>query len=150
MNRGQYFLSAKLVKAIHQNFGGFHPGYRDVHASGRYYAGTFTATAEAKKLSRAIHLQGEPIPVTVRYSNSPFGHPWGPVTTCAMGTKFFLPDGTVTDLIALEMPLFITRTPEETLDLLTSVRSEVNLGSPDPDKFRQFVATRQWVAHGYS
>jgi len=149
MNRGQYFLSAKLVKAIHQNFGGFHPGYRDVHASGRYYAGTFTATAEAKKLSRAIHLQGEPIPVTVRYSNSPFGHPWGPVTTCAMGTKFFLPDGTVTDLIALEMPLFITRTPEETLDLLTSVRSEVNIGSPDPDKFRQFVATRPWVAHAY-
>jgi NAD(P)-dependent dehydrogenase (short-subunit alcohol dehydrogenase family) len=30
---------------------GFHPGYRGVHVQGRYYAATFRATPEAKKLS---------------------------------------------------------------------------------------------------
>ena len=70
MNHGQYRIAAKLVEMIHQDFQGFHPGYRDVHASGRYYAGTFKATPEAKKLSRAVHLQGDAVPVTVRHSNS--------------------------------------------------------------------------------
>jgi len=42
MNHGQYRINAKLVEMIHQDFQGFHPGYRDVHASGRYYLGTFT------------------------------------------------------------------------------------------------------------
>ena len=50
MNHGQYRIAAKLVEGIHQVFQGFHPGYRDVHANGRYYAGTFKATPEAKKL----------------------------------------------------------------------------------------------------
>ena len=44
MNHGQYRIASQLVEAIHQDFQGFHAGYRDVHSSGRYYAGTFTAT----------------------------------------------------------------------------------------------------------
>jgi catalase len=50
---------------IQEDFQGFHPGYRGVHAQGRYYAAIFKATPEAKKLSRAVHLQGQPVPVTV-------------------------------------------------------------------------------------
>ena len=107
MNHGQYAIAAKLVEMIHQDFQGFHPGYRDVHAQGRYYAGTFKATPEAKKLSRAIHLQGDPIPVTVRHSNSRSGNPWGPATTASMAVRFYLPDGTVTDLVSLPLPLFL-------------------------------------------
>ena len=93
-NHGQYHLSAKLVEMIHRDFQGFHPGYRDVHASGRYYAGVFKATPEARKLSRAVHLQGDSVPVTVRYSNSRSGNPWGPATTASMAVRFYLPDGT--------------------------------------------------------
>src|SRR3984885_3219552 len=118
MNHGQYRISAQLVEMIHQDFQGFHAGYRDVHANGRYYAGAFKATPEAKKLSRAIHLQGDPIPVTVRHSNSRSGNPLGPATTVSMAVKFYLPDGTITDLVMLPLLLFFARTPEETLEFL--------------------------------
>ena len=147
MNHGQYQISAKLVEMIHQDFQGFHPGYRDVHASGRYYAGTFKATPQARKLTRAVHLQGDPVPVTVRHSNSASGNPWGPATTVSMAVKFFLPDGTITDLIALPVPIFPTRTPEETLGFLEAVRPDPATNKPDPARVGQFLATRPWVGH---
>src|SRR5258707_13665612 len=101
MNHGQHRISAKLVEMIHQNFQGFHPGYRDVHAAGRYYAGTFKATAQARKLSRAVHLQGDPVPVTVRHSNSASENQWGLAGSVSMPGKYFLPDVTVTDRVPL-------------------------------------------------
>jgi catalase len=146
MNHGQYRIAAKLVEAIHQDFQGFHPGYRDVHAQGRYYAGTFKATPEAKRLSRALHLQGDPIPVTVRHSNSGSGNPLGPATSVSMAVKFYLPDGTVTDLVALPFPLFFARTPEETLEFLEAVRPDPTTGKPNPKTLEPFLATRPWVA----
>nr|WP_283256044.1 catalase family peroxidase [Dyella humicola] len=132
---------------IHQDFQGFHPGYRDVHASGRYYAGVFRATPEAKALSRAVHLQGDSVPVTVRYSNSGSGNPWGPATTASMSARFYLPDGTVTDLVSLPFPLFFARTPEETLEFLEAVRPDPGTGKPDPYRIEPFLAARPWVAH---
>jgi catalase len=147
INHGQYRLSAKLVEMIHQDFQGFHPGYRDVHASGRYYAGVFKATPEARKLSRAIHLQGDPVPVTVRYSNSRSGNPWGPATTASMAVRFYLPDGTLTDLVSLPIPLFFARTPDETLEFLEAVRPNPETGEPDPKRIGPFLAGRPWVAH---
>jgi putative intracellular protease/amidase len=67
----EYFRPSQLVDLIHQNtksFGVFHPGYRAAHANGRFYARTFTATLQAKALSRAFHLQQDPVPVTSRFS----------------------------------------------------------------------------------
>jgi hypothetical protein len=49
-------LAAELVEMVHEVSQGFHPGYRRVHAQGRYYAAIFKATPEAKKLSRAVLL----------------------------------------------------------------------------------------------
>ena len=147
MNHGQYRIAPKLVEAIHQNFQGFHPGYRDVHASGRYYAGTFKATADAKRLSRAVHFQDDPTPVTVRYSNSKSGNPWGPATTPSMAVRFYLPDGTTTDLVSLTLPLFLARTPEETLEFLDAVRPDPKTGQPDPNRIGAFLGTHPWVAH---
>jgi catalase len=85
MAPSQYRLAAELVQMIHENFQGFHPGYRGVHAQGRYYAGIFKATTEAKKLSRAVHLQGQPVPATVRHGHSASVNPWGPATSPSMG-----------------------------------------------------------------
>jgi catalase len=67
----EYFRPSRLVDLIHQNtnsFGVFHPGYRAVRANGRFYAGTFTPTPQAKAFSRALHLQDDPVPVTSRFS----------------------------------------------------------------------------------
>ena len=73
MTPSQYRLASELVEMIHEDFQGFHPGYRDVHAQGRYYFAIFKATSEAKKLSRAVHLQGQPVPATVRHGHSGSG-----------------------------------------------------------------------------
>jgi catalase len=147
LNHGQYRLSTKLVEMVHQDFQGFHPGYRDVHSSGRYYSGVFRATPEARKLSRAVHLQGDAVPVTVRHSNSRSGNPWGPATTASMAVRFYLPDGTVTDLVSLTIPLFLARTPDETVEVLEALQPDPATGEPDPERIMPFLAERPWVAH---
>jgi hypothetical protein len=104
MNSHQYRLATQLVELIHAHQG-YHPGYRAIHAQGRYYAGQFTAMPEARHISRADHFQGQPVPVTVRHSNSPSANPFGPSDSVSMATRFYLPDGRVTDLIALPITL---------------------------------------------
>jgi catalase len=146
MKSHQYRLAEELVDMLH-HIQGFHPGYRAIHAQGRYYAGTFTATPEARRISRAVHLQGQPVPVTVRHSNSPSANPFGPADTVSMATRFYLPDGRVTDLIALPISLFFTRTPEETLALLQAANVDPATGQPDMASLGQFLSTRPWVAH---
>ena len=48
---------------------GVHPGYRAVHAKGVFCRGTFTAAPQARELTRAAHMQGEPVDVLARFSN---------------------------------------------------------------------------------
>ena len=146
MNHGQYVITEKLVDLIHGNFQGFHPGYRDVHANGRYYAATFVATPEAKALTRAVHFQGAPIPVTVRHSVSASGNPLGAPTAPSMSVKFYLPDGTVTDIVMLTLPIFPVRTPEETAEFLEAIKPDVVNGFSDVKKLNEFGSTRPWVA----
>ena len=147
MAPSQYRLAVELVEMIHEDFQGFHPGYRGVHAQGRYYAAIFKATPEAKKLSRAVHLQGQPVPATVRHGHSPSGNPWGPAYAPSMAVKFYLPDGTVTDLIAITIPVFFGRTPDEVLEILKTLKPDPATGKPDEAKVMQFLATRPWVAN---
>lgn len=149
MAPSQYRLAAELVEMIHEDFQGFHPGYRGVHAQGRYYAAIFKATPEAKKLSRAVHLQGQPVPVTVRHGHSASGNPWGPAVTPSMAVKFYLPDGTITDLIALTIPVFFGRTPDEVLEGLKALKPDPATGKPDEKKIRQLLATRPWIANAF-
>ncbi|HZC89820.1 MAG TPA: catalase, partial [Mycobacterium sp.] len=49
--------------------GGAQPGYRALHAKGKLYRGSFTATPEAGQLSRAAHLNGSTVPALVRFSS---------------------------------------------------------------------------------
>ena len=112
MNHEQYWRSEQLVDLLHETFG-FHPGWRAVHGLGRMYTGTFTATPQAKQYTRAVHMQGDPTPVTARFSYSFPDMPGRPAAAqSAMATKFYLPNGAVTDLIALSHTLFPFRTPE--------------------------------------
>ena len=54
MNHGPFYLSAELVVGVHRDADGIFAGYRAVHAFGRSYAGTCTATPVAKTLSGAV------------------------------------------------------------------------------------------------
>jgi catalase len=90
------------------------PGYRSLHAKGRFYAGTFTATPEATELCRAAHLDGQPHEVTVRWSNAG-GNPKVPdpkPDIRGMAVRFRQPDGSATDLLGQTSPRFPTDDPE--------------------------------------
>jgi catalase len=99
---------------------GRHPGYRALHAKGTLLKGTFTATPEAGRLTRAAHMQGEPVPVTVRVSNGA-GNPDIPdykPDVRGLAVKFYLPDGSRTDIVSQTAPRFPVSTPEAFVELM--------------------------------
>ncbi|MDO7867311.1 catalase [Nocardioides jiangxiensis] len=109
---------AEAIDRINAVFGR-HAGHRALHAKGRFYTATFTPTAEAGRLGRALHLQA-PVPVWVRFSNGG-GHPGvgdGAPDVRGIGVSFRLPDGTATDLLGQTAPRFPVRTPEDFIALV--------------------------------
>ena len=108
---------------------GRHDGSRTLHAKGAFYTATFTATPDAAALCRAGHLQGEPVPAWVRWSNGG-GHPRssdrGPDVR-GMAISFRLPDGTATDLLGQNAPRFPVRTPESFLRLVEAAGNPLKL-----------------------
>src|SRR5262245_15621999 len=61
-------VAEELVDALNALFGK-HPGFRAAHAKGIVCEGEFTPAASAAALSKAPHLQGPPVKVTVRFSD---------------------------------------------------------------------------------
>jgi catalase len=107
-------FAERVVDAINAASGA-HPGHRAAHAKGTLMAGRFTPFASG--LTRAAHLQEEAVPVTVRFSNGG-GDPGIPDYARegrGMAVKFYLPDGSRTDIVALSLPCFFVRTPEDFL-----------------------------------
>lgn len=141
MNRGQFYEANQLVAAVHNAEGGIFEGFRAAHAYGRIYAGTFTATPAAKTLSRAAHFRGTPVPVTARFSGSSGNPAKAPSNIVALATKFYLPDGTVTDLIGITLPAFFARTPEEFYAFAKANTRDPLTGQPDLAKLQAFMAT---------
>jgi catalase len=112
-------LSPKqAVDIINQRFGGH--GARALHAKGTLVKGTFSATPQAAGLTRARHMQGEPVDATVRFSNGsgdPHAPDYGPEVR-GMAVKFYLPDGGRTDISAQTVPRFPVRTPDAFVNLI--------------------------------
>jgi catalase len=109
----------QAIAAANEAFGR-HPGRRALHAKGTLLKGTFTASPEAAALTAAKHMQGEPVPVTVRVSNGG-GDPDVPdyaPDVRGLAVKLYLPDGSRTDIVAQSAPRFPVRTPEVFLELL--------------------------------
>jgi catalase len=107
-------LAVEAVDAINA-ISGVHPGHRAAHAKGTLLTGTFTPSAEASELTTAAHIQGEPSRVTVRFSNGG-GDPGIPDYARegrGLAVKFYLADGAKTDIVALTLPCFFVRTPED-------------------------------------
>jgi catalase len=124
-------LAEAAVDAINA-VSGTHPGHRAAHAKGTLMAGTFTPTPEAARLTRAAHMQGEPARVTVRFSNGG-GDPGVPDYARegrGMAVKFYLPDGSKTDIVGLSLPCFFVRTPEDFLDFTLARKDPERLMPP--------------------
>jgi catalase len=99
---------------------GVHAGYRALHAKGTLLTGTFTATPEAAQLTRAGHMQGEPVRATIRFSNGG-GDPDAPdyaPDVRGLAVKFYLPDGSKADIVAQTLPRFPFHGPEPFVELL--------------------------------
>jgi len=122
---------------------GVHPGYRAAHAKGLFCRGTFTAKPEARELTRAAHMQGEPVEVTVRFSNGS-GNPEAPDADRrdgrGMATAFHLPGGGETDIVAITIPVFFVRTANDFLEFLRVRKPDPETGEMDMEKVRAFVA----------
>jgi catalase len=122
-------LHEEVVDAINE-ISGVHPGHRAAHAKGTLLTGTFTGSGT--DLTTAAHLQGEPVPVTARFSNGG-GDPNIPDYARegrGMAVKFYLPDGGKTDIVALTLPCFFVRTPEDFLSF-TRARKDPEKLLPD-------------------
>jgi catalase len=134
-------LSTRLVESINSAYG-VHPGHRAAHAKGVLCAATFRPTAEAAALSRAAHLSGPPVRAHVRFSNGS-GDP-GTADAArdgrGMAMKFYLPDSTTTDLVALSLPAFFARTPEDLLAFNEARRVVPATGQPDLARVGAYLA----------
>jgi catalase len=122
-----------LVDAINDIYGA-HPHTRAAHAKGTWCSATFTASPAASQLSRAAHFRGGPVSALVRFSNGsgdPHNHD-GTVDGRGMAVKFDLGDGAHTDIVALTLPVFFVRTPEDFLAFTRARKPDPQTGRPDP------------------
>ena len=132
--------AAEAIDAIGAIYGR-HEGSRAPHAKGTLCAATFTATPAAAGLSRAGHLQGSPIDARVRFSNGS-GNPQAPdaeVDGRGLAVTFNLPDGSATDIVALTLPVFFVRTPEDFLEFTRVRKPDPETGQPDFEKVGPFI-----------
>src|SRR4051812_48458309 len=105
-------FAAEVIDSINA-LTGEHPGHRAAHAKGTLLTGTFTPNGSG--LTTAAHMQETPSRMTVRFSNGG-GDPQIPDYAQegrGMATKFYLPDGDKADIVALSLPAFFVRTPED-------------------------------------
>lgn len=133
-------LPEQIVDAIH-DINGRHEGTRAVHAKGVLCSGTFTATPEAAPLTRAAHMRGEPVAATVRFSNGG-GDPGTPDYAKdgrGLAVKLYLEDGSRTDLVAITLPRFFVRTPEDFLEFTRARKPDPETGQPDLAKLGAFL-----------
>jgi catalase len=133
-------LSERLVDSINASYG-VHPGYRAAHAKGVLCAGRFTPTSEAARLSRAPHFAGPEVRVHVRFSNGS-GNPTSPDGIRdgrGMAVKFYLSDGATTDIVAISLPAFFARTPEDLLQFNDARRADPTTGQPDAAKVGAYL-----------
>jgi catalase len=134
-------LSERLVDSLNQVYG-VHPGYRAAHAKGVLCAGRLVAAPAAARLSRAAHLAGGEIRAHVRFSNGS-GDPTTPDgarDARGMAVKFYLPDSTTTDIVALSLPGFFARTSEDLLAFNDARRVDPETGQPDLERVGAYLA----------
>jgi catalase len=138
-------LHEQMVAAIDDVSGGPYPGCRAAHAKGSFCEGSFTATPRARELSRAEHLSGEAVPVTVRFSNGT-GNPNLPDNERTDGrglaVKFHLSRDEATDSVTISIPVFFVRTPEDFLAFTRARKPDPETGQPDMEKLGALIGQR--------
>jgi catalase len=134
-------LGDRLIDAIGLLFAQ-QPGHRAAHAKGFLCGGEFAATPEAATVSRAMHLSGDPVKAHVRFSIGG-GNPGardGSKDGRGMATKFYLPDGSTTDIVALTLSVFMVRNAEDFIAFTEARVPDPQTGKPDMEKLGAYLA----------
>lgn len=119
-------IAGKLVDALERPDGSL--ALRPVHTIGNGASGFFVASDVAPEYCIAAHFRagGAPVPVTVRFSNgsgSATRHDgWSDVR--GMATRFYLGDGSATDLVAMTLREFFAPNPEAFLAFAVAAKPE--------------------------
>jgi catalase len=132
-------LAVRLVDAVNGLYG-VHPHSRAAHAKGIYGRATFTPTPDAARRSRAAHFRA-PVSALVRFSNGsgdPQSHD-GAVDGRGLAVKFDAGDGAVTDIVALTLPVFFVRTPQDFLEFTAARTPDPQTGKPDMAKVGAYL-----------
>jgi catalase len=137
LTREMFERMVDALNSVH----GRHEGTRAAHARGTCARGTFTATKEAAGLTRAPHMQGDPIPATVRLSNGTGNpaHPDRRKDGRGMAVKFHLPSGKETDMVGITLPVFFVKTADDFLELQVAIAPDPATGKPDPGRSMAFL-----------
>ena len=131
---------AQLVETM-RTLAGSHPGFRPAHAKGIVCTGTFRAAADARRVTRAAHLQGQSVSTVIRFANAsgnPDVHDGQPGVR-SLSVKFPLPDGKFADVLANSVEGFPARTPEEFLEFLRAQLPDPATGKVAPDALPRFL-----------
>jgi catalase len=137
-------LPQQIADAMVQLNGGIHPGFRFAHAKGLVLTGTFTPSPSARSVSRAAHLAGGPVPVTVRLSDGtgiPTVSDANPNTSPrGMAVRFALPKGGFTDIVSNSHNGFFVGTGSDFLAFVKAAAATTPT-SPHPSPIEQFLGT---------
>src|SRR3954463_5758662 len=131
-------FAEEVVDAINE-ISGEHPGSRAAHAKGTLLRGTFTGAGAG--LTTAAHMGDGSVLVTARFSNGG-GDPAIPDYAKegrGLAVKFYLPDGSKTDIVALSLPCFFVRTPEDFLEFTRLRKPDPDTGQPDFEKLGDWL-----------
>jgi catalase len=131
----------QIVEAM-RTLAGPQPGFRPVHAKGLVCSGTFRASADAPRVTRAPHFTGQSVPTIVRFANAS-GNPDvhdGVPSVRSMAVRFQISDGQSADILANSVEGFVARTPEELLEFLRAQLPDPASGRPAPDAVPRFLA----------
>ena len=137
-------LNRETIEVFDKVNGGVHPGFRPAHAKGILLTGMFTPSSQAASLTRAPHLQRNPTPVTVRFSNFAGipsvadNDPQG-ASPRGFAVRFHLGEHVHTDIIAHSVDAFPVRTTEGLLEFLNAVIA-TNPAGPHPNAIEQFLS----------
>jgi catalase len=134
-------LAQQAVDAI-EAISGPHPGSRAAHAKGTLCAATFAPAADAGRLTRAAHFRNGPVRAHVRFSNGsgdPAAPDFEPREGRGMATKFYLDDGTTTDIVGITLPAFFVGTVDGFFDFCRARVPDPATGEPHPDAIGAFL-----------
>ncbi|AXI00129.1 catalase [Sporosarcina sp. PTS2304] len=121
MNNPKKLTAANAIDAI-ENVAHISPHLRRAHATGIAFDATFKSTGAAIPWTTAEHLQTGEVSAVVRFSHSsPSIEPseiLNPVK--GMAVRFNLSNGNYTNLVMVNVPIFVSQTPEAFIRLIRS------------------------------